>query len=113
MKKTTTVKTIQKGTTSGTGTGGGSGSVSRYVSSKTTRVISGGSGSQSGLRHSLRGSGAGKLWKKTVLGKKYEFAEKLKEKKNYLMYHSGMGHEKNVIEEFEQIPQPEEKEKII
>ena len=76
MKKTTTVKTIQKGTTSGTGTGGGSGSVSRYVSSKTTRVISGGSGSQSGLRHSLRGSGAGKLWKKTVLGDKFEYSKK-------------------------------------
>ena len=115
MKTTTTVKTLKKGTTSGAGAGVGSGigSGSRYVSSKTTRVISGGSGSQSGLRHSLRGSGSGKVWKKTVLGKKFVIAEKLKEKKNYLMYHSGMGHEKNVIEEFEQIPQPEEKEKII
>ena len=115
MKTTTTVKTLKKGTTSGAGAGVGSGigSGSRYVSSKTTRVISGGSGSQSGLRHSLRGSGSGKVWKKTVLGKKFVIAEKLKEKKNYLMYHSGMGHEKNVIEEIEQIPQPEEKEKII
>lgn len=71
MKTTTTVKTLKKGTTSGAGAGVGSGigSGSRYVSSKTTRVISGGSGSQSGLRHSLRGSGSGKVWKKTVLGK--------------------------------------------
>ena len=72
----------------------------------TTQIISG----QSGLRHSLRGSGSGKVWKKTVLGKKYEFAEKLREKKNYIMYHSGMGHEKNVIEEIEKIP---EQEKIV
>ena len=73
---------------------------------KTTQVISG----QSGLRHSLRGSGSGKIWKKTVQGKKFEFAGKLREKKNYIMYHSGMGHEKNVIEEFEKIP---EEEKIV
>ena len=73
---------------------------------KTTQVISG----ASGLRHSLRSSGSGKIWKKTVLGKKFEFGERLKEKKNYVMYHSGMGHEKNVIEEFEKIP---EQEKII
>ena len=68
----------------------------------TTQIISG----QSGLRHSLRGSGSGKIWKKTVLGKKFEFAGKLREKKNYIMYHSGMGHHKNVIEEFEKLPEP-------
>ena len=44
---------------------------------KTTQVISG----ASGLRHSLRSSGSGKIWKKTVLGKKFEFGERLKEKK--------------------------------
>ena len=68
----------------------------------TTQIISG----QSGLRHSLRSSGSGKIWKKTVQGKKFEFAGKLREKKNYIMYHSGMGHEKNVIEEFEKLPDP-------
>ena len=110
MKKSTTVKTVKKTTISSSSGGAGSnnGSGIRHGPSIQTRVISGG---ESGLRHSLRGSG--KVWKKTVLGKKYEIAEKLKEKKNYIMFHSGMGHEKNVIEEIEQIPQPAPKEKII
>ena len=75
----------------------------------STRVIS--EGNQSTLRHSLRGSG--KVWKKTFQGKKFEFAEKLKEKRNYIMYVSGMGHEKEVVETIEQIPQEEPKDKII
>ena len=100
---------MKKGSSSRAGATGSSGFSSGNKQGPTiiTREISSG---QSGLRHSLRGSG--KVWKKTVLGKKFEFAEKLKEKKNYIMYRSGMGHEKNVIEEIEQIPQPE-KEKII
>ena len=100
---------MKKGSFSRAGAADSSGfsSGNKQGPTKITREISGG---QSGLRHSLRGSG--KVWKKTVLGKKYEISEKLKEKKNYIMYHSGMGHEKNVIEEIEQIPQPK-KEKII
>ena len=109
MKTTKTVVTVKKGSSSRSGAAASSGFSSGNKQGPTiiTREISSG---QSGLRHSLRGSG--KVWKKTVLGKKFEFAEKLKEKKNYIMYRSGMGHEKNVIEEIEQIPKPE-KEKII
>jgi hypothetical protein len=78
MKKTTTVKTVKKTTTTSSSGGAGSSDASgiKHGPSIQTRVISGG---ESGLRHSLRGSG--KVWKKTVLGKKYEIAEKLKEKK--------------------------------
>jgi hypothetical protein len=103
---TTSIRTVTR--TSGSRSGGGysSGFGSGSRPGVTTQIISG----QSGLRHSLRGSGSGKVWKKTVPGKKFEFAEKLKEKKNYIMYVSGMGHEKNVIEEFEKIP---EKPKIV
>ena len=101
MRTTTkTMRTVIRGTTS---RGGGG-----LISGKpgiTTQIISG----QSGLRHSLRGSGSGKIWKKTVQGKKFEFAGKLREKKNYIMYHSGMGHEKNVIEQLEKQPDPGQK----
>ena len=89
-------------TTSRSGGGYGSGFSTGSRPGVTTQIISG----QSGLRHSLRGSGSGKIWKKIVPGKKFEFAEKLREKKNYIMYHSGMGHHKNVIEEFEKLPEP-------
>ena len=59
---------------------------------KTTRLL----GSQGGLRHSLRGSGK----KKTIVqGNKFEFAEKLREKRNYILFVSGMGHETKEIEE--------------
>ena len=100
---------MKKGSSSRTGAAASSGFSSGNKQGLTiiTKEISSG---QSGLRHSLRGSG--KVWKKTVLGKKFEFAERLKEKKNYIMYRSGMGHEKNVIEEIEQIPQPQ-KEKLV
>ena len=106
MRTTTkTMRTVTR-TSSRSGGGYGSGFSSGSRPGVTTQIISG----ESGLRHSLRGSGSGKIWKKTVQGKKFEFAEKLKEKKNYIMYVSGMGHEKNVIEEFEKIP---EKPKIV
>ena len=92
MKTTTTsIRTVTKSSRGGLGKPG----------VITTKIVSG----QSGLRHSLRSSGSGKIWKKTVPGKKYEYAGKLREKRNYIMYHSGMGHEKNVIEEFEKIPE--------
>ena len=100
MKTTTRVRPLKKGYTS----------TGRAITT-TTHVIS--QGGPVGLRHSLRGSAAGKIWKKTVLGDKFEFAKKLKEKKNYILYTSGMGHEKKEIQEIEQIPQPPEKGKII
>ena len=78
MKTTKTVVTVKKGSSSRSGAGANAGisSGNKQVPTIITREISSG---QSGLRHSLRGSG--KVWKKTVLGKKFEFAEKLKEKK--------------------------------
>jgi hypothetical protein len=45
----------------------------------------------------LRGSG--RIKKSIVQGNKFEFAEKLKEKRNYILYVSGMGHETKEIEE--------------
>ena len=115
MKTTQTVKTIKKTTTSGSGYGASSGlgSGNRTVTTRTTRVISNGSGeAQPGLlRRSSRGS---RVWKKTVLGEKFEYSEKLKEKKNYILYVSGMGHERKQIEEIEEMPKPEPpKEKVV
>ena len=101
MKTTTTVRPLKKGFTSGIGSS----------STTTTHVIS--QGGPTGLRHSLRSSAAGKIWKKTVLGDKFEYSKKLSEKKNYILYASGMGHEKKELEEIEQIPLPPEKERII
>jgi hypothetical protein len=77
------VKTVKKTTTTSSSGGAGSSDASgiKHGPSIQTRVISGG---ESGLRHSLRGSG--KVWKKTVLGKKYEIAEKVKEKKIILCF---------------------------
>ena len=115
MKTTQTVKTIKKTITSGSGSSGThiSGPPKRIVTSTSTRLVSGsGTGSsQKGLRRSSRGS---LIWKKTVLGEKFEYAEKLKEKKNYVLYVAGEGHEKKQIEEIEQLPLPEPpKEKIV
>ena len=69
-------------------------------------------GSQGGLRHSLRGSGR---IKKTILkGDKFEFAEKLREKRNYVLYVSGVGHETKEIEEIDDfMPQSPPTEEII
>ena len=106
MKTTTTVRQLKKGYTSTTSGFGNSKQLPTI-----THVIS--KGGPVGLRHSLRGSAAGKIWKKTVLGDKFEFSKKLKEKPNYILYTSGMGHEKKEIQEIEQIPQPLEKGKIV
>ena len=73
----------------------------------TTRHL----GGQGGLRHSLRSSG--KIRKKKLMGNKFEFADKLKEKRNYILYVSGMGHETKEIEEIEEMPQPPPKQDII
>ena len=108
MRTNQTVKTTKS--TSGAGSSGiGSG----IIKKTTTRVISGpnATGNQQGLRHSSRGS---RVWKKTILGEKFEYSEKLREKKNYILYVSGMGHEKKQIEEIEEIPKPEPpKEELI
>ena len=89
------------------------GSGSRTITTTRTQVISGpnATGNQTGLRRSSRGS---RVWKKTILGEKFEYSEKLREKKNYILFVSGMGHEKKQIEEIEEMPKPEPpKEKVI
>ena len=69
-------------------------------------------GSQGGLRHSLRNSG--RIKKTTLKGDKFEFAEKLREKRNYILYVSGMGHETKEIEEINDfIPQAPQTEELI
>ena len=114
MKTTQTVRTIKRIDNSGLSKGisSGIGSGSRTITTTRTRVISGSGGNQPGLlRRSSRGS---RVWKKTVLGEKYEYSEKLKEKKNYILYASGMGHERKQIEEIEEMPKSAPpKEKVI
>ena len=45
-----------------------------------------------------------KVTRKTVYGEKYDYGEKVKEKRNYLLYVSGTLREKKEIEEIEQLP---------
>ena len=44
----------------------------------------------------------GKIRKKIILGEKFDYGEKAKEKKNYVLYVAGQGQEKTEIEEMEQ-----------
>ena len=80
---------------------------------KVTKTIVKDSGdSHYGMRSSLRGSG--KVRKRTILGEKFDYGEKIKEKKNYIMYVSGQGQEKQEIQEIEEIPPPQKpKERIV
>ena len=113
MKSTQTTKTIKKTSISRQGgANSGIGSDNRTITTKTTRVVDLGKGApQPGLRRSSRGS---RVWKKTIYGEKFEFAEKLKEKKNYILYVSGVGHEKKQIEEIEETKKVElPKEKVV
>ena len=77
MRTTQTVKTIKR--TSGPGSSGIN-SGTRTLTTTRTQVISGpnATGTQPGLRRSSRGS---RVWKKTILGEKFEYSEKLREKK--------------------------------
>ena len=113
MKTTQTVKTIQKSISSNLNRGisSGFGPGNRTITTTRTQVVSGSGAPQPGLRRSSRGS---RVWKKTILGEKFEYAEKLKEKKNYILYVSGMGHEKKQIEEIEETKKVElPKEKVV
>ena len=67
---------------------------------------------QGGLKHSLRGSG---IIKKTILkGDKFEFAEKLKENRNYILFVPSIGHEIEEIDEIDDfIPQDLPTEEIV
>ena len=80
---------------------------------KITKTIVKDSGdSRYSMRSSLRGSG--KVRKRTILGEKFDYGEKVKEKRNYIMYVSGQGQEKHEIQEIEEIPPPQKpKEKIV
>ena len=61
---------------------------------------------------SLRSSG--RIRKRIILGEKFDYGEKTKEKQNYVLYVSGQGQEKKEIEEMEQIyGVPKKHEKII
>ena len=101
--KTTQVKTIIKEVNPGPETS----AKNRGKRKTITRVVEPGST----LRRSSRGS---RVWKKTILGEKFEYSEKLKEKKNYVLYVSGTGHERKQIEEIEEVEKPEPpKEKVV
>ena len=101
--KTTQVKTIIKEVNPGPETS----AKNRGRRKTITRVVEPGST----LRRSSRGS---RVWKKTILGEKFEYSEKLKEKKNYVLYVSGTGHERKQIEEIEEVEKPEPpKEKVV
>ena len=101
--KTTQVKTIIKEVNPGPETS----AKNRGRRKTITRVVEPGSA----LRRSSRGS---RVWKKTILGEKFEYSEKLKEKKNYVLYVSGTGHERKQIEEIEEVEKPEPpKEKVV
>ena len=106
--KTTKTKTITKSKGSGLGPLAGR----RTITAASAQLLSQNiTAPQHGLRRSSRGS---RVWKKTILGEKFEFAEKLKEKKNYILYVSGMGHEKKQIEEIEETKKVElPKEKVV
>ena len=61
---------------------------------------------------SLRSSG--RIRRRIVLGEKFDYGEKAKEKQNYILYISGQGQEKKEIEEMEEIyGGTKKKEKIV
>lgn len=61
---------------------------------------------------SLRASG--RIRKRIILGEKYNYGGKAKEKENYVLFVAGQGQEKTQIEEIEQIiDNPRKKEKIV
>ena len=57
---------------------------------------------------------SGRIRKRIVLGDKFDYGEKTKEKQNYILYVSGQGQEKKEIEEMQQVYGiPKKHEKII
>ena len=106
MKTSQTVKTTKNTYTTNINRGISSGLLpgNRTITTTRTQIVSGTGGAQPGLRRSSRRGS--RVWKKTVLGKKFEYSEKLKEKKNYILFVSGMGHERKQIEEIEEMPKP-------
>ena len=54
----------------------------------------------------LKGSAqsSGRVRIRTILGEKFDYGEKIKEKDNYVLYKAGQGQEKKEIEEIEELP---------
>ena len=47
---------------------------------------------------------SGRIRRRTILGEKFDYGEKIKEKQNYVYYVAGQGQEKKEIEEIEELP---------
>ena len=56
---------------------------------------------------------SGRVRRRTILGEKFDYGEKIKEKNNYVLYMAGQGQEKKEIEEIEELPQDGKKERIV
>jgi hypothetical protein len=71
-----------------------------------------GDNSQYGTYSSLKTPG--KIRKRIILGQKFDYGEKAKEKQNYVYFVAGQGQEKTEIEEMEQIRgKPKKEERIV
>ena len=67
--------------------------------------------SQSYQKGSIKASG--RVRRRTILGEKFDYGEKIKEKDNYVLYIAGQGQEKKEIEEIEELPQNGKNERIV
>ena len=67
--------------------------------------------SQSYKKGSIQASG--RIRRRTILGEKFDYGEKIKEKDNYVLYIAGQGQEKKEIEEIEELPQNGKNERIV
>ena len=56
---------------------------------------------------------SGRVRRRTILGEKFDYGEKIKEKDNYVLYIAGQGQEKKEIEEIEELPQNGKNERIV
>ena len=54
-----------------------------------------------------------RIRRRTILGEKFDYGEKIKEKQNYVLYVAGQGQEKKEIEEIEELPFNDKKERIV
>ena len=69
------------------------------------------SSKQSYTKGSIQASG--RIRRRTILGEKFDYGEKIKEKQNYVLYMAGQGQEKKEIEEIEELPTDGKKERIV
>ena len=56
---------------------------------------------------------SGRVRRRTILGEKFDYGEKIKEIDNYVLYIAGQGQEKKEIEEIEELPQNGKNERIV